>query len=71
MRGGALPPEMLIVFCLVAVLGGIILYITANKKWGYTEQRERELEEQPDLQRTEKKKPFVSLRAAVLYKRKR
>lgn len=42
-----LSPEMLAVFLLVAVAGSIILYVIANKKWGYTKKRERELEEQP------------------------
>ena len=34
------------VFLLVAVAGSVILYVAANKKWGYTKKRERELEEQ-------------------------
>lgn len=41
-----LPLEMLVVFLLVAVAGSVILYVAANKKWGYTKKRERELEEQ-------------------------
>jgi len=51
-----LPPEMLAVFLLVVVAGSAILYVVANKKWGYTEKRERELEEQPDFQHVPKKR---------------
>ncbi len=49
------PPEMLAVFLLVAVVGSVILYVVANKKWGYTKKRERELEEQPDFQQIRRK----------------
>ena len=51
-----LSPEMLAVFLLVVVAGSVILYVVANKKWGYTEKRERELEEQPDFQHVLKKR---------------
>lgn len=47
MGGMILPLEMLAVFLLVAVAGSVIVYVVANKKWGYTKKRERELEEQP------------------------
>ena len=64
-----LPPEMLAVFLLVAVAGTVILYVVANKKWGYTEKRERELEEQPELckmkgdeKTARRKKPFQGSR---------
>lgn len=51
-----LSPEMLAVFLLVVVSGSVILYVVANKKWGYTEKRERELEEQPDFRHVLKKR---------------
>lgn len=44
-----LSPEMLIVFVIIVVIGCGILYVVANKKWGYTEKRERELEQQSEL----------------------
>ena len=50
-----LSPEMLAVFLLVAVAGSVILYLVANRKWGYTKKRERELEEQPSLMQMGKK----------------
>lgn len=43
-----LPPEMIVVFLFVVVVGSVILYVVANKKWGYTKKRERELEEQTE-----------------------
>ena len=56
MGDNALPVEMLGVFLVIVIVGSGILYVVANKKWGYTEKRERELEEQPGLQVKEKKK---------------
>lgn len=44
-----LSPKLIFVFLLVIVTGSAILYIVANKKWGYTEKREKKLEEQPDF----------------------
>lgn len=55
MGGMILPPEMLAVFLLVAVAGSAIVYVVANKKWGYTKKRERELEEQPTFLQKGKK----------------
>lgn len=53
--GMTLSPEMLAVFLVVAVAGSVILYVVANKKWGYTKKRERELEEQPTFRRVKRK----------------
>lgn len=44
-----LSPELLLLFLLVVVVGCGILHVVANKKWGYTEKREKDLEEQPDF----------------------
>lgn len=40
-----LSPGLLLLFLLVVVVGCVILHVVANKKWGYTEKRERDLEE--------------------------
>ena len=56
MGDSVLPVEMLVIFLVIVIVGSGILYVVANKKWGYTEKRERELEEQPGLQVKEKKK---------------
>lgn len=56
MGDSVLPVEMLVIFLVIVIAGSGILYVVANKKWGYTEKRERELEEQPGLQVKEKKK---------------
>ena len=56
MGDNALPVEMLVIFFVIVIAGSGILYVVANKKWGYTEKRERELEQQPDLQIKGKKK---------------
>lgn len=53
--GMTLSPEMLAVILVVAVAGSAILYVVANKKWGYTKKRERELEEQPTFWQIKRK----------------
>lgn len=41
-----------ILFAAVSLIGSYILQRIANKKWGYTPKREKELEEQKDLRIT-------------------
>lgn len=37
----------ILLFLFVVIAGGIILTVVANRKWGYTPEREQELEELP------------------------
>jgi len=38
-------PEILLVMAVLVAAGTAIVYIIANRKWGYTGKREKELEE--------------------------
>lgn len=37
----------ILLFLFVVITGGVILTVVANRKWGYTPEREQELEELP------------------------
>ena len=44
-----------LLFAVVVVAGGIILTVVVNQKWGYTPEREQELEELPIEQKNGRK----------------
>lgn len=45
----------ILLFLFVVIAGGIILTVVANRKWGYTPEREKELEELPIEQKNGRK----------------
>lgn len=49
-------PGVLLIFLLIVVIGYVLVHIIANRKWGYTSKREKELEKQLDQFIKEKKK---------------
>lgn len=37
-------PKLLLLMLFLAVAGYLVVHVTANRKWGYTREREKELE---------------------------
>ena len=40
---------LILVFLLIVIVGSIIVSVVANHKWGYTQEREQELENNKKL----------------------
>ena len=48
-QGMILSPVLLVIFLIVVVAGYAVVNFIANRKWGYTPKREREVERQADM----------------------
>lgn len=44
-----LSPKMILLVIIIVIAGYAVVYFVANRKWGYTPKREKELEEADKL----------------------